>query len=351
MDKAISSMSIKKLLLLLYIMAGLIIAIFTAFMTFYIIDVPIGMKMFSKIVITIVFTLPVIAFLSYILGSFFSKKFIFIQKRLLQIADEDFTVYDTHESIKEVADIHKILNNVSMQLDNSINELKEKNSELTWMVRSFAHDFRTPLTIIAGNIEAIEDGLISQKELPTVLVKIKLETNYMSELLSDVLSFIHSLKSVVKKEKIALKKMLDEEIFVLIEPQNEVKLLNTLQENDTLEFTKIDLKKILINLLNNSAKFTESGSITLFFKDNSLIVQDTGIGIIDEECEKIFQAFYTVDKSKNRVKSGFGLGLAIAKNLALKNGYFVECDTEYKNGCKIVLFPLTKKALPPDKGR
>ena len=332
-------MSIKKLLLLLYLIAGLIIAIFTAFMTFYIIDVPIGMKMFSKIVITIVLTLPIIAFLSYILGSFFSKKFIFIQKRLLQIAEEDFTTYGTNESIKEIADIHKTLNTVSTQLDTSINELKAKNSELTWMVRSFAHDFRTPLTIIAGNIEAIEDGLISQKELPTVLQKVKLETSYMNELLSDVLLFIHSLKSVARREKIALKKLIDEEIFTLIEPQNGVKLVNNIQENDTLEFTKIDLKKILMNLLNNSAKFTNSGSISLLFANNSLIVQDTGIGIMDDECKKIFQAFYTVDKSKNRLKSGFGLGLAIAKNLAQKNAYVLQCDTEYENGCKMILSP------------
>jgi len=328
MDKDILSMSIKKLLLLSYIMAGLIISISTAFMTFYIIDVPIGMKMFSKIVITITLTLPLIALLSYMLGSYFSKKFIFIKDRLLKIADEDFSVENKNEHIKEIADIHKTLNTVSMQLNKSINELKEKNSELTWMVRSFAHDFRTPLTIIAGNIEAIEDGLVSQKELPAVLQKIKLETSYMNELLSDVLSFIQSMKSVLKKENIELREFINKEIFVLTEPLYEVQLVNQIKENESIEFTKTDLKKILINLLNNSIKFTEKGSITLFLENNSLIVQDTGIGIEPQECEKIFQAFYTVDASKNRLKSGFGLGLAIAKNLTQKNDYY---------GCKIIL--------------
>ena len=333
-------MSIKKLLLLSYIIAGLIIAIFTAFMTFYIIDVPIGMKMFSKIVITITFTLPIIALLSYMLGSYFSKKFIFIKERLLQIAEEDFSVENENERIKEIADIHKTLNRVSLQLKKSIDELKEKNSELTWMVRSFAHDFRTPLTVISGNIEAIEDGLISQKELPTVLQKIKLETSYMNELLRDVLSFIQSMKSVVKKEKIELKEFINKEIFVLIEPLHEVILVNNIKENESIEFTKTDLKKIIINLLNNSIKFTNKGSITLFLENNALIVQDTGIGIEPQECEKIFQAFYTVDASKNRLKSGFGLGLAIAKNLAYKNGYFLECDIGYREGCKIILSPI-----------
>ena len=341
MDKDISSMSIKKLLLLSYIMAGLIISIFTAFMTFYIIDVPIGMKMFSKIVITITLTLPIITLLSYMLGSYFSKKFIFIKDRLLKIADEDFSVYDKDEHIEEIVNIHKTLNTVSLQLNKSINALKEKNSELTWMVRSFAHDFRTPLTVIQGNIEAIEDKLISQKELPTILQKIKFETSYMNELLSDVLSFIQSMKSVVKKEKIELRAFINKEIFTLIQPSNEVKLVNQIKENETIAFTKTDLKKILINLLNNSIKFTNKGSITIFLQNNSLLVQDTGIGIEKQECEKIFQPFYTVDASKNRLKSGFGLGLAIAKNLAQKNSYSLECDSRYKNGCRIILSPET----------
>jgi two-component system sensor histidine kinase SaeS len=284
--------------------------------------------------------LPIIALLSYILGSYFSKKFIFIKDRLLKIADANFTLYNKNEHIKEIADIHKTLNTVSLQLNKSINGLKEKNSELTWMVRSFAHDFRTPLTVIAGNIEAIEDGLISQKELPTVLQKIKLETNYMNELLSDVLSFIQSMKSVVKKEKIDLRKFINKEIFALIEPLNGVKLVNDMNENNTIEFTKTDLKKILINLLSNSIKFTSQGNVTIFLENNSLIVQDTGIGIESKECEKIFQPFYTVDASKNRLKSGFGLGLAIAKNLAYKNDYSLRCDVVYKNGCKIILSPI-----------
>lgn len=331
-------MSIKKLLLISYIFAGFIISIFTAFMTFYIIDVPIGMKMFSKIVITIGIVLPVISLLSYLLGSFFSKKFINIKNRLMVIADEDFTLYDKHEYIDEIADIHKTLNTVSIQLNNSINDLKEKNSELTWMVRSFAHDFRTPLTIIQGNIEAIEDGLVSNGNTPFILEKIKYETYYMNELLSDVLSFIQSMKSIVNKEKIQLKEFINKKILILMQPSLNVKLINTMSEKDTIEFTKTDLKKILINLLNNSIKFTDNGSITIYLENNSIIVQDTGIGIDAKECETIFRPFYTVDESKNRLKSGFGLGLAIAKNLAIKNDYSLECDAKYTSGCKIILY-------------
>ena len=330
-------MSIKKLLLISYIFAGLIIAIFTAFMTFYIIDVPIGMKMFSKIVITISIVLPVIAISSYLIGSYFSRKFTDIQNRLILISNEDFTIYDKNEYLDEIADIHKILNTVAVRLDNSINELKEKNSELTWMIRSFTHDYRTPLTIIQGNIEAIEDGLVPNENLPLVLEKIKYETYYMNELLSDVLQFIQSMKNVVKKEKIQLKEFIDKEIFVLLEPNANVTLINAMKEEDDIVFTKTDLKKIIVNLFDNSIKFTNKGSITISLENDSLIIKDTGIGIDIKECEVVFKPFYTVDESKNRTKSGFGLGLAIAKNLAQKNSYILKCNSDNKDGCEMVL--------------
>lgn len=339
MDKDISSMNIKSVLLFLYIAAGLIISAFTAFMTFYIIDVPIGIKMFSKIVATVLLTLPIIAVFSYTLGSFFSKKFVSIQNRLLQIAEENFTLHNTHEPIKEIDAIHKTLDDVSIRLERSIGELKAKNSELGWMIRSFSHDFRTPLTIIQGNLEAIEDGLVTPENLPAALKKIRLETVYMNELLGETLLFIHSLKDTPNKEPISVKKFVDEEILGLIETQNEVKLINKLDEKSTMEFTKIDLKKIIVNLLSNSAKFTTSGSITLLIQNKVLIVQDSGIGIDAYRCTKVFQPFYTVDASKNRLKSGFGLGLAIAKNLAQKNGYTLKCDPTYTDGCKMVLSP------------
>ncbi len=305
-------------------------------MTFYIIGVPIGMKMFSKIVLSISLTLPLIALVSYLLGTYFSKKFISIQERLHRVSQGNFTLESSDAYIEEIYTIEKTVDELSVQLRRSIEELEEKNSELTWMVRSFSHDFRTPLTIIQANIEAIEDGLITPASMPKTLQKIKLETTYMNELLVDVLSFIQSMKSNLQKEKIVLKEFISHEIFTLLSPSERVELINNIGE-ETLFFTKTDLKKILINLIDNSLKFTERGSISLFVEDNALIIQDTGVGIKHQESEIIFKPFYTVDVSKNRLKSGFGLGLSIAKNLAEKNGYTLRCDSEYLDGCRMVL--------------
>jgi len=330
-------MSIKLLLPAIYIVAGLIVSTFTAFMTFYIIDVPIGIKMFSKIIMSVSITLPIIALLSYFIGRYFSKKFLHINERLYRIAKEEFEITTQSDTIKEIKEIHTTLNSVSSTLERSLNTLKEKNEELSWMVRSFAHDFRTPLTIIEGNIEAIEDNLIAKDNLPTILEKIKSETHYMNELLRDVLIFIHSMKSVRKKESIYLHNFIDTDIFTLLQVPSHIKLINSIESTFVMEFNTIDLKKVLINLFENSIKFTAEGTITIYSYEDSLIIEDVGIGVKEDDIETIFKAFYTADKSKNRTYSGFGLGLAIVKNLVEKNGYEIYCDKSYKAGCKMLI--------------
>jgi len=131
-------MSIKKFLRLSYIAAGLIISVFTAFMTFYIIDVEIGMKMLSKIVITITTTLPVIAILSYLIGSYFSKKLTHITQRLDLIANKDFSTKNTDDYILEAQDIKNRLNSVSKKLEFSFNELMNLKRKIVSFLGWFA---------------------------------------------------------------------------------------------------------------------------------------------------------------------------------------------------------------------
>ena len=111
------------------------------------------------------------------------------------------------------------------------------------------------------------------------------------------------------------------------------------EETFTISFDRMALKNILVNLLHNATKHTEEGSITIKSFEKGIVVEDTGIGIDTKETEMIFEPFYCVDKSKNREKSGFGLGLSIAKNLAAANGYRLHLDEDYTKGCRFLLMP------------
>ena len=89
------------------------------------------------------------------------------------------------------------------------------------------------------------------------------------------------------------------------------------------------LKRILINLLGNAIKFTEEGHVILNIKTKrldaqsavlSVIIQDSGIGIAEENFEKIFEKFTQVDNSKKRQYGGAGLGLSISQSLVREEG-------------------------------
>ena len=332
-------MNAKTYLIFYYSIAGVIIALFTAVMTYIIIDVPIGEKMIFKIFLTILATLPIIGILSYLIGSCLSRRLAAISHCLNDISEDKFLTDKHEESITDISEIHDSIHQLSHRLEESISTLKNTNQQLNNMILSLSHDIKTPLTIIEGYLEEMEDGLVTEEQKPAVIATLKKETAYINELSSEVIHYLQSLESKSEKENIGLNDFLYEEVCPLLRVQKTVTLKCEVEETFTLTFDRMALKNILVNLLHNATKHTEEGSITIKSFEKGIVVEDTGIGIDTKETEMIFEPFYCVDKSKNREKSGFGLGLSIAKNLAASNGYTLHLDEDYTKGCRFLLMP------------
>ena len=330
-------MNAKTYLIVYYSIAGVVISLFTALMTYWIIGVPIGQKMMFQIFLTILATLPIIGILSYLIGACLSGRLAAISTCLNNINEDKF-LEDKHvESITDINEIHDSIHHLSNRLKESIGTLKKNNKQLNNMILSLSHDIKTPLTIIEGYLEELEDDIVSTKERPKVIETLKKETAYINELSSEVIHYLQSLENISQKVAIPLKDFLHEEVCPLIRVKKEVELKCEIEDDFCLSFDRMALKNILVNLLHNATKHTEKGSIKIKSLDESLIVEDTGVGIDSESVDMIFEPFYCVDESKNREKSGFGLGLSIAKNLAESNGYELLLDKSYTQGCRFVL--------------
>jgi len=319
----IELMKIKSFIIVLYTVTGLIISALSAFMTFMIINEPIGMKMFFEIVLEVLLLLPIIIFISYYFGNYLSGKFSFIQKRLKMIEKEDFTQEETHNVIQEINQINQSMNLLSIKMDNLIKDLKQKNQNLSNLLISMAHDVKTPITILNGYIDEIKDDIVDENKLPFILDSMKQEVEFINELTVDMLNFISSMQAPRKKDTINLYALLENEILPIIIKNDEIKFINNINKNFIIEFNKTDLKKICINLLLNAYRYTKQGYIKVEAKDNVICFENSGEEIKEEYQEKIFEPFFTISKSKNRKQSGFGLGLSIVKNLSNNNGY--EC--------------------------
>ncbi|HIQ27548.1 MAG TPA: HAMP domain-containing histidine kinase [Sulfurovum sp.] len=335
-------MKIKSFIIIIYTLAGLLISVSTAFMTFIIIGEPIGTKMFLQIVFSIILVLPIIGLISYYLGKYLSKKFSFIQDRLESIKREDFSQDESVNIIYEINEINQNINFLSHQLNNLISNLKEKNQNLSNLLISMAHDIKTPITILNGYVEEIQDDMISKEELPMTLSHMKNEIIFLDELTVDMLEFITSMQNHKSKENINLRLFIEKEIFTILPKNRNIKYINDVNDSYFIDFNTTDLKKVCLNILTNALKHTNSGHIKIDIQENNILFENTGQEIKSEYSKEIFKPFFTVDKSKNRKKSGFGLGLSIVENLAKNNSY--SCYLKLSNENKTI-FCLQKESL------
>ena len=330
-------MNAKTYLIVYYSVAGVIISLFTAVMTYFIIDVPIGEKMMFKIFLTILATLPIIGILSYLIGSCLSARLGAISHCLNDISEDKFLQDKHEESITDISAIHESIHQLSSRLEESISKLKNSNSQLNTMILSLSHDIRTPLTIMEGYLEEIEDGIVSIEKQPEIIGILKKETSYMKELSANVIYYIQSLEGTIKQEPIVLKTFMHQHVSPLLRIPSNVTLVCEIDENFRLTFDALALKNILVNLLHNASKHTKEGRIRIRVQDDNIYIEDTGKGIDPQFKETIFEPFFCEDESRNRKSSGFGLGLSISRNLAKNNGYDLYLDDSYKGGSRFIL--------------
>ena len=332
-------MKIKPFIIILFTITGFVTVLITSYMTYLVIGEPIGNKMRKEISFGILYILPIICIISYIFGNYLSKKFKFIQIRLEKIKNENFEIVYTKNAIKEITDIAENMNHVSRQMDSQINKLKEKNNNLSNLLVSVSHDMKTPITILNGYIDEIEDGLIKQDTLPQTLKSMKNEVNFLDELAVEMIEFISSMREhkEQEQEQVNVYDIIEQEVLSSLPKKADVTLENKIEKDFIIKFNRIDFKKVVINILSNAIKYTSSGYVKMYIQDNKILFENNGEEIKDEFSEKIFEPFFRVSKSRSRKIVGFGLGLSIVDNLTKNNNY--KCYL-YENSKEKTIFAL-----------
>lgn len=206
---------------------------------------------------------------------------------------------------------------------------------------NISHEFRTPLTLINGHLEVLEEN--GREEDLFHFQEMKSNGKQLLQLINQLLEL-----SKMESNSYALKYQSG---FVLNETKAFVEAFHSLseQKNIQLEFhqkseqlekfvySQDALSIIVSNLLSNAFKFTpEGGKITVDvgIKDDLFILKitDSGIGIAREHLPYIFDRFFQVDEPTNRTYEGSGIGLALVKELALLHGGDVTVDSSIENG-------------------
>ena len=233
-----------------------------------------------------------------------------------------------------------------------ITRLKKLEKIRKDFVANASHELRTPLTSIKGFVEALQDGVIEEpSQVGQFLEIISRQAERMGKIIADMLllSEIESEGFQLKLEESSLNALIREVVNPL---QAQAKSKNialevNLQEPEKVVKTDRDkISQVLSNLFDNAIKFTNSGGkVTIHTeegKEGVLIqVKDTGIGIPSTDLSRIFERFYTVDKSRSRELGGTGLGLSIVKHIVEAHGGKVWVESELNRG-SVFYFSLPK---------
>ena len=226
------------------------------------------------------------------------------------------------------ASVQEMLNHLKAwgkEIESSWQEAQNANRLKTEFLATTSHELRTPLNGIINCIRIVKDDYCdSKEEADDFLQKADDAAIHLLGIINDILevSRIESGKLSVTCEPIELKRILKEVINIqLIQiKKKQLQLIVYDQQNDlTIYADPAKLKQVLINVLGNAIKFTESGSINIstYVREARVIisVKDTGIGIEPRDQPKLFRPFVMIDGSTTRRFGGTGLGLAISKNL------------------------------------
>jgi PAS domain S-box-containing protein len=217
-----------------------------------------------------------------------------------------------------------------------------------------SHELRTPLNAILGYAEMIKEAIYGPVNEKQVRASDRIMTN--SHRLLDIVSDLLD-QGQMEAGKLALHVRpfrpadLIENVHGVMDKIAEDKSLALTSELDPAmpKFIHGDiarLQQILVNLINNAVKFTEKGSIHMSLKSKDaqtwlLEVNDTGIGIPEEEISTIFEAFRQVDSTATRKYGGFGLGLSIVKQLTeLMQGHVFVTSKLGEGSCFTVSLPM-----------
>ena len=258
----------------------------------------------------------------------------------------------TMSGIKGYVEIKPLLSRIRRQnilIDTNIRELKRENAKRESFRRDFtanvSHELKTPLTTISGISEMLANGLIKQEDVPEFADSINKESVRLINLVNYIIliSRLESDEIVIQKEEVNICDIVSQVIDRLGHIAAKKNIIITYKMPEEVKFVGVFsmLEELVFNLCDNAIKYNyDNGLVNVIVEEEEkkirIIVEDSGIGIPEDEKKAVFERFYRVDKSRSKEVGGTGLGLSIVKHIAIYHNGKVKAENRQGGGTRMI---------------
>ena len=219
-------------------------------------------------------------------------------------------------------------------------------------VADVSHELKTPITSIMGYADTLLEGEYDKDTQNRFLNVIAEEARRMAKLVTDLLTLSRFDNNQILQEKVkfdlgALVKQCQEKVQIEIDKKKHKVECFVTADVPNVYADREGIERVVLNILTNSIKYTpDGGTIKIYvgfvYNDAYIKVIDNGLGIPEEDLNRIFERFYRVDKARTRQMGGTGLGLSIAKEILDKNNGSIDIKSEKGKGTEVVIRIPTK---------
>ena len=264
-----------------------------------------------------------------------------MQNTTNRIASGHYNERVTISSRDEIGLLAENFNQMAESVEGHIQSLKSQNERQQLFIGAVTHELKTPLTSLLLNVNTLRTVYLPEEKQEELLEAMDGQLHWLEQMVHKLLKLL-SMKKSSKIRDTSVSELLNQ-VETLAQPIMR-KYGTELEIHAADKLTPVDpdlMCSAIINLIENSAKASKQGQhIILTVQKNSITVSDQGCGIAAQDIDKITDPFYMGDPSRSKVNGGYGLGLALVKEIACVHGAKLDIQSRPGQGTDIALvFP------------
>lgn len=305
-----------------------------------------GLSSFDALLLFVILFAIVFAIIYSISAYLHNSRVNQLTRIIKNISQKKFETYDDiaiqkndelDELIKQTIRASKMVEKELIRLNKIENYRKE-------FIGDISHELKTPIFAIQGFIETLLNGAIHDDEVNEVFLhKAMRNVNRLTYLTKDLMEISRLETGELKTniQEVFLRDLVMDVVESLqfkAQKENIELILNEFDKNVQIRADRNQIKQVLLNLVENAIKYNkENGRVEIGVEKLNrdkveLYVKDTGIGIDENDLERVTERFYRVDKSRSREKGGTGLGLSIVKHIIEAHGEKLTIESKPDKG-------------------